>query len=187
MKNYTSKEIIKGCKQEDPQFQKALVLQYSKFLMGVSKRYTRDPASAKDLVQETLIKILRGLPKYKEQGNFEAWMKRILINIALKQMQKNSFSNELYNIKEIPIQAIMPDVYANMAVDELIKVINRLPESYRSVFNLYAIEGFSHKEISIMMGIKESSSRSKLTRARALLKTYLHHQKKTMLGYERSI
>lgn len=181
MKKYSQQEIIKGCRKQDPRFQKALVVQYSGLLLAVSRRYVRDTESAKDILQEALVKILKAIPNYKEQGNFEAWIKRIVINTALKFFDKGSFKNELYTIDDLPEKAIDPDVYADMAADELIVLINKLPEAYRTIFNLHAIEGFSHREISEMIGIEESTSRSQLTRARGMLKKYLYKHEKIRL------
>jgi RNA polymerase sigma factor (sigma-70 family) len=178
LKRYTQQEIIRGCKKQDPFYQKALVVQYSGLLMAVGRRYTRDAEAAKDILQEGLIKILRALPSYEEQGNFDAWMKRIVINTALKAFDKSSFKNELYTIDDLPETAVDPGVYSNMAADELIAVINQLPETYKTIFNLHAIEGYSHREISEMIGIEESTSRSQLTRARGMLKKYLYKNEK---------
>ncbi len=178
MKKFTQQEIIKGCQQQAPLYQKALVVQYSGFLMAVSRRYTHDQSSAKDILQESLIQILKSIPRYKEQGTFEAWMKRIVINTAIKYFNKNSFKNELYTIDDQPEQSIPSNAYANMAADELWELIRRLPENYRTVFNLHAIEGYSHREISELLGIEESTSRSQLTRARSMLrKIFTKHEK----------
>lgn len=149
--------------------------------MAVSRRYTRDHDSAKDILQEALIKIIKAIPNYKEQGSFEAWIKRVVINTALKFFDKGSFKNELYTIDDQPEKSVNPDVYANMAAEELIAVINQLPETYRTIFNLHAIEGYSHREISKVMGIEESTSRSQLTRARAMLKKKLTKHEKIRL------
>ena len=149
--------------------------------MAVSIRYSRDAESAKDILQESFIKILRALPNYEEQGNFEAWMKRIVINTALKFFNKSSFKNELYTIDDTPEQPVKPEVYSNMAVEELMEVINQLPEAYRTIFNLHAIEGFSHREIGEMLGIEESTSRSQLTRARGMLRKFLSKHEKIRL------
>lgn len=181
MKNYSIQEIIKGCKKQDPRFQKALVVQYSGLLMAVSRRYAKDTESAKDVLQEALIKIIKALPAYQEQGNFEAWIKRIVINTALRFFDKGSFRNELYMIEDVPEKSIAPDVYSNLAADELILVINELPATYRTIFNLHAIEGFSHREISEMIGIEESTSRSQLTRARSMLRKRLSKHEKIRL------
>ncbi len=181
LKNYSQDEIIRGCRKQDPRFQKALVVQYSGRLMAVSRRYSRDQESAKDILQEALIKIIKAVPNYKEQGSFEAWAKRIVINTALKFFDKSSFRNELYTIDDQPEKSVSPDAYSNMAADELMAVINKLPENYRTIFNLHAIEGFSHREISEAMGIEESTSRSQLTRARGMLKKYLSKNEKIRL------
>lgn len=181
MKKYTQQEIILGCRKYDPQCQKALVVQYSGLLMAIGRRYSRDADTAKDILQDAFIKILRAIPNYKEQGNFEAWMKRIVINTALKHIDKSSFKNELYTIEDIPEQFINPGVYDQMAATELMEVIQELPDAYQTVFNLHAIEGFSHKEIGEMLGIEESTSRSQLTRARVMLRKALSKNEKIRL------
>jgi len=148
-------------------------MKYSEHLMAVSIRYTRDPAMAKDILQDSLVKILKSVSTYKEQGHFEAWMKRIVINTALKYMDKSSFKKELYTIDNVPESAYDPEVYSHLAANELLDIINSIPKTYATVFNLHAMEGYSHREISEMLGIEESTSRSQLTRARAMLKKIL--------------
>jgi len=108
-------------------------------------------------------------------------MKRILINTALKVFDKSSFKNELYTIEDLPHTPINPEVYSSLAAEELMEIINQLPEVYKTIFNLHAIEGYSHKEISELIGIKESTSRSQLTRARMMLKKYLSKNEKIRL------
>ena len=181
MKKYTSQEIIRGCKKQEPRFQKALVVQYSGLLMAVSRRYTKDQSSSKDILQEALIQIIKSITNYKEQGTFEAWMKRIVINTAIKYFSKNSFKNELYTIEDQVENSVEPGAYSNMAAAELMEIINQLPDSYRTIFNLHAIEGYSHKEIGEMLNITESTSRSQLTRARASLKKILITKEKIRL------
>ena len=149
--------------------------------MAVSRRYSKDTSSAKDILQEALIHILNSITKYHEKGSFEGWMKRIVINIALKYFRNKSYKNELYTIEDHPENSVEPSAYANMATAELMEIINRLPESYRTIFNLYAIEGFSHKEIGKMLNITESTSRSQLTRARASIKKTLIKEGKIKL------
>ena len=172
----TEKRIIEGCRKLKPPFQKELVLRYSGMLMTVSRRYTSDTESAKDILQEALIKILKSIPEYEERGSFEAWMKRIVINTALKYFNKSCFKNEVYKLDDMNETAVVPDIYAKLDAEELIKLINQLPEGFREVFNLNVIEGYSHKEIGEMLGIRESTSRSQLARARAILKKSLLKQ-----------
>lgn len=128
MKTYTKQQIINGCLQKDPLFQKALVVQFSPHLMAVSLRYTRDPAMAKDILQDSLVKILKSISTYREQGQFEAWMKRIVINTALKYMDKSSFKKELYTIDNVPESASDPAVFAHLAANELLEIVNSIPK-----------------------------------------------------------
>ena len=181
MKKYTPQEIIRGCIKQDPRFQKALVVQYSGLLMAVSRRYSKDQSSSKDVLQEALIQILNSISSYEEKGSFEGWMKRIVINIAIKYFRNKSFKNELYTIEDHPENMVEPSAYSSMAVAELMEIIDRLPDSYRTIFNLYAIEGFTHKEIGEMLEITESTSRSQLARARASLKKILIKEGKIKL------
>ena len=173
LKKSTEKNIIEGCKKQQAEFQKELVLRYSGLLMTVSRRYSRDAESAKDILQEALIRIIKSIPNYTEQGSFEAWMKRITINTALKYFDKSSFKNEVFILEDINDRNVLPEVYAQFEAEELMALIDKLPNGFREVFNLHAIEGFSHKEIGGIMGITESTSRSQLTRARSLLKKQL--------------
>lgn len=128
---------------------------------------------AEDILQDALINILRHIIHYEERGSFEAWMKRIVINTALKSFKKSSFKNEVMELDQVPIKPIDPEVYSKMGAEELMALINQLPHGFREVFNLYSIEGYSHKEITELLGISESTSRSQLTRARALLRRQL--------------
>ena len=181
LKKYTPQEIIRGCKKQNPRFQKALVVQYSGLLMAVSRRYSKDQSSSKDVLQEALIHILNSISSYEEKGSFEGWMKRIVINIAIKYFRNKSFKNELYTIEDHPENMVEPSAYSSMAAAELMEVIDRLPDSYRTIFNLYAIEGFTHREIGEMLEITESTSRSQLARARASLKKILIKEGKIKL------
>ena len=175
MKRSTEQNIIEGCKKQNPEFQKELVLRYSGLLMTVSRRYSSDAESAKDILQESLIKIIKSISSYedKDRGTFEAWMRRITINTALKYFDKSSFKNEVYVLDDVRENDTIPDIYAQLGAEELIELINKLPNGFREVFNLFAIEGYSHKEIAELLGITESTSRSQLTRARSLLKKQL--------------
>jgi RNA polymerase sigma factor (sigma-70 family) len=173
LQTYSNEQIIKGCLAKDPVFQKALVVQFSPHLMAVSLRYTRDSAMAKDILQDSLVKIIKHIDSYSEEGLFEGWMKRIVINTALKYMDKSSFKKELYTIDNLPDTASDPSVFAHLAANDLLTIINQIPKTYATVFNLHAIEGYSHREISELLGIEESTSRSQLTRARVMLKKIL--------------
>lgn len=170
----TEQEIILGCQRGEARYQKKLVTQYSPMLMTVCRRYSRDNEFAKDVLQESMIKIFRNITKYKPTGSFQAWMRRICINTALQSFDKCCFKREISGLDELIAQpSEMPDVYSYLGAEELMAIIDQLPEGFNKVFNLSVIEGFSHKEISELLGIKESTSRSQLTRARNYLKNML--------------
>ena len=169
----TDNSIIAGCQAQDPRFQKALVLRYSPILMTVARRYMSDGSAAKDVVQESFIKIIKAIPKYQSTGSFEAWMKKIVINTALQQKSLHRFKFELNGLEALPESVLPPQVYNDLAAEELIKIISSLPDGFREIFNLYAIEGYSHAEIGTLLKISESTSRSQLSRARKLLQQKL--------------
>jgi len=174
----TENKIIAGCQAQDPLLQKELVFRYSGLLLTVSRRYTRDAPYAKDVLQEGLIKILKAIPNYQPTGSFEGWMKKIIINTALQKQTKKSYYSELTGYEQLPEREIAPEVYGHFNAEELINLINRLPDGFREIFNLYAIEGFSHAEIGELLNISESTSRSQLSRARKLLQKQLTQQEK---------
>lgn len=181
-KKANENELIKGCKANKPRFQKQLVLQYSGLLMTVSRRYTQNTETAKDVLQEAFIKIFRYLPKYEPRGSFEGWMKKIVITCALQYINRSSFKKEKIGLDQLEESAVAPDVFNQMGAEELIRLIARLPEGFREVFNLYVIEGYSHKEIGELLKINESTSRSQLTRARKLLQKQLNQMEKIRLS-----
>lgn len=174
----TEHKIIAGCQAQDPLFQKELVLRYSGLLMTVARRYCADDSLAKDVLQESLIKIIKAIPKYKSIGSFEAWMKKIVVNAALSSRASKRFSFEMNGYERLPEKEIAPDVYGQLHAEELLLIIKELPDGFRAIFNLYAIEGYSHSEIAELLNITESTSRSQLSRARKMLQQKLSTQHK---------
>ena len=163
------KTIIVGCRKGIPKYQKALVHKYSGMLMTVARRYSYDKSYAKDILQEGFVKIFRSLDKYKEQGAFEAWMRRIIIHTALKYFDKSSFKKEHSGLDNYEISQDVPQVFLKFNEEEIMNYIDKLPDGYKQVFNLYVVEGYSHQEIGVMLNIGESTSRSQLARARKIL------------------
>ena len=139
-------------------------------LMTVCRRYARDEASSKDILQEAFIRIFSNIQKYKPSGSFEGWMRKITVNCALQWIDKKHFRNEVFHI-DVPEMNMDPEVYSQLGMEEIILMIQELTPSLRAVFNLNIVEGYSHKEISELLGISESSSRSNLVRARQVLQT----------------
>lgn len=157
-----------------------MVFRYTGILLTVSRRYTRNEPDAEDVLQDAYVQIFKSFHQFElNKGTLEAWMKKIVIHTALKQFrtQKNRIENGL-EITD-PDIAILPSVYEKLQEEELIQLISSLPDVYRQVFNLYAIEGYSHREIAELLGIEEVSSRSNLSRARGILQKKIKQIKRT--------
>jgi len=169
----TEHELIKGCIQEDKRCQKELFRQYAGRLLGICLRYARHRLEAEDILQDAFIKIFDNIASFEGKGSFEGWLRRIVVNTALKNYHKSSFQQEQIGLGEgldIPID---PVIYADLQEEELLNLVARLPDGYRLVFNLYAIEGYSHREIAETLDIKESTSRSQLLKARKSLQSMI--------------
>ena len=138
--------------------------------MAICRRYTKDPASAQDALQETFINVFKYINTYSGKGSFEGWMKRIAVNCSLAFAKK---VHPVYFVDESPQQDFemseVPDVYSKLGKEEIMKLLKRLPESLYIVFNMVIIEGYNHREVGEMLGITEGSSRGSLSRARAKL------------------
>ncbi|MCH2082895.1 MAG: sigma-70 family RNA polymerase sigma factor [Saprospiraceae bacterium] len=165
----TEKELIKGCLRENRKCQQELFRRYAGKMLVVCQRYARHQMEAEDILQDAFIKIFDNISKFESKGSFEGWIRRIVINTALKNYSKKSFKNEQIGVEHVPEKALEPSIYGHLHEEELMNLILQLPDGYRLVFNLYAVEGYSHREIADMIGIQESTSRSQLVKARKLL------------------
>ncbi len=139
-------------------------------MLSVCMRYTRHRMEAEDVLQDAFIKVFDNIHKFQFKGSFEAWIRRIVINTALKNYQRKSFREEQIGLElenaDLPIE---PSIFAHLHEEALLELIAQLPDGYRVVFNLYAIEGYSHREVADMLGIEEATSRSQLLKARKWL------------------
>jgi RNA polymerase sigma-70 factor (ECF subfamily) len=169
----TEKELIKGCIRENAHCQQQLFELYAGKMMAVCVRYSRHRLEAEDMLQESFVKVFDNLDKFAFKGSFEGWIRRIVVNTALKHNQRKYFTNEQIAVEHFPDSPVQPMAYAQLGEQELLKMIAHLPDGYRVVFNLYAIEGYSHREIAEMLEIKESTSRSQLVKARKMLQNQL--------------
>jgi RNA polymerase sigma factor (sigma-70 family) len=171
------KKLISDCRNGVKQSQYLLVKRYAGMLLSVCRRYTRDESMAKDILQETFIRIFENIGKYEPTGSFEAWMRRIAVRRSLQWLDKSCFRQESQP-DEMPDEEVTePEVYRNMGAEEIMALVLELPPGYRAVFNLFAVEGYDHREIGELLGISESTSRSQLARARKLLQDKLFHLK----------
>ncbi len=178
MLSMNEKELIEGAIRRQEKCQRALFDRYAPILMGVCLRYARNEQEAEDILQESFIRIFDKLSLYDFKGSFEGWLKRLCVNVALKTYQLKRFSHEQSGYESLPETPDDPAIYAKLGEEELLKMISALPDGYRIVFNMYAIEGYSHKEIADLLSIQEASSRSQLLKARKLLQKQIQqHQR----------
>jgi RNA polymerase sigma-70 factor (ECF subfamily) len=163
-------QLIEGCRRGDRLAQKELYDTHSRKMMGVCLRYVSNWETARDVLQDGFIKVFAGMDSYAGAGSFEGWMRKIFVNCALEFLRKSDVLRDAIGL-DYTNEASGSDhsVIADMSADELMKIVQDLPTGFRTIFNLFAIEGFSHKEISEMLGITESTSRSQYTRAKQLL------------------
>jgi len=168
-------KIVKKCKTYDKKAQKELYDVYSPVLFGVCLRYSKSQTDAEDILQEGFVKIFTKINNFSGKGSFEGWMRRIIVNTAISHYHKNKKHKEVFDIDEIQetdIEGASFDT-VDFTKEELFSVINKLPEGYRIVFNMYAIEGYKHKEIAAELNISENTSKSQYSRAKDKLKKML--------------
>jgi RNA polymerase sigma-70 factor (ECF subfamily) len=169
-------KLIKQCKKRDLKSQEKLYQLFSHKLFSVSLKYSRNYAEAEDNLQDAFITIFKKNNQFNFKGSFEGWMKRIVINTALQRYRKQHVF-EIVNEENIE----QPEVEINeenIPLKFLLQIIQELPDRYRMVFNLYALDGYSHKEIAETMGISIGTSKSNLARARGILKQKIEESQK---------
>ncbi|MAW96056.1 MULTISPECIES: sigma-70 family RNA polymerase sigma factor [unclassified Leeuwenhoekiella] len=166
-------ELIKKCIKKDIKAQEQLYTRYAKTLFSVSLKYARNYTEAEDILQDGFIIIFDKISQYKHKGSFEGWLKRIVINTALQRYRKQRVFN-IVNEEHIEQEDVLVDE-EDVSLQFLLKIVQELPDRYRLVFNLYALDGYSHKEIASMLEISEGTSKSNLARARMILKQKVEH------------
>ncbi len=162
------KELISGCKKGDRKAQEQLYRKYSKILFGVCLKYSRNKVEAEDNLHDCFMTIYDKIGQYKSKGSFEGWMKRIAVNTVLQKYRKQQHLNVVTEnlIEEIELDA----GYGDISLQTLLKYIQELPNKYRLTFNMYVLDGYTHKEISEALGTSLGTSKSNLARARMILK-----------------
>lgn len=182
----TESDLLQACQRHDVRAQTALYNQYKNRLMGLCRRYARSQAELEDMFHEGFIRIFQQLHTLEQADKLLPWMKRVMVNTAINVYHKNhkqQAETELDDAWE-RVSPDHADTLSRISTEELLKVIEQLPDGYRMVFNLYVIDGYNHIEIATMMGIAEGTSKSQLARAKNLLKMKL----KTLgiINYEES-
>jgi RNA polymerase sigma-70 factor (ECF subfamily) len=169
------RQIIKGCISHDREAQRLLYDRYSRFLLGVCMRYASCKAEAEDILQDCFLKIFFNIKNYNGTGSFEGWLRKIAVNTAITHYNKTLKSRYYmefgeYISSEKGEKSFEEDLFS---ADELFMVLNELSAGYRMIFNLYAVEGYKHKEIAVMLGIDVNTSKSQYSRAKAVIRDKL--------------
>ncbi len=171
----SEKKLIKACIHHDRKAQRELYERYAPALLGVSMRYTKNSQQAEDVLQDAFIKIFASLKQFEGKSSLKTWMERIVINTALSAYQKDR--KHAFHEDVSTLDHALTDEEVSFEVsfteEELLNVIRALPEGYQAVFNLYAIEGYKHREIAELLGIDTNTSKSQYSRARKLIQEKL--------------
>jgi len=169
IEHVSEEDLIRGAIQEDKLSQKKLYYRHAAIMLNVCRRYARHDSEAEDIMQDGFIKVFDNISKFNFEGSFQGWVRRIMVNSALMNVRKSSFKNEQFGIEGLDREHDDVNAISAMSEKELLAMIDSLPQGYKIVFNLYAIEGYSHKEIAELLKIKEATSRSQLIKARRML------------------
>ncbi len=175
----SEEELIRRCKEHDRSAQKMLFEKYANKMMAVCMRYCKNQEDAKDLLQDGYYKVFTSIKSFKGNSKIDTWMTRIFINIALNKQRLGRNKYNHYEFDTNFEKAEMSEEVPNEEIDAkiVINALNELPDIYKVVLNLYAIDGLSHKDIAKQLGISEGSSKSRLSRGRSLLNAKLKRKK----------
>ena len=178
--DFDEKKIIKQCIAGNHSAQKVLYHHFSKKLYGICLRYAPNPEDAQDILQDGFLKIYSKLETFKHQGSFEGWLRRIISNTAIEHYRKKVDLKDIEDIESSAAFSIIDD--QNLEVQDILEIIQQMPNGYRMVFNMYGIEGYSHAEIAAKLNISEGTSKSQLARARAHIQKKLEQKNKINLN-----
>lgn len=162
-------ELIRGCISQDARCQRMLFDRYAGKMMSVCLRYANDSMEAEDMIQDAFIKVYQYIGQFKFEGAFEGWIRRIVVNTAIRHLEKKKLRFQDIDDNSQHAPKIEAQAYHHLGQEDLLKLINQLPDGYRLVFNLNVIEGYSHEEIAEMLNIQPGTSRSQLVKARKML------------------
>jgi len=165
-------ELIDGCRKGDRSSQRALYDRYCRKMMVVCLRYSKSSAEAEDILQEAFVKVFQGIKDFRQESKLETWITRIMVNTALNAQRKKLYLFPMVDVEETNLAEEEVSI-SGIHFKELLEMIQALPQGCQSVFNMFAIEGYSHKEIADLLGVSEGTSKSQYARARSLLQNRL--------------
>lgn len=189
MSVYTEQEIIDGCRKEDPHFQEYLYRKYYSLFMKICSRYTRDMHDAEQLLNDSMLRVFTHIGNYAAKGSFEGWMKKIVVNTCLDYLRSSYLKTSmqmLFNTTMVndSVISIGNDAMNNIQFSALLAMVQSLSPMTRTVFNLFVFEGYSHKEIAIMLDISEGTSAWHVNNARTQLQEKIRKQNAEKPLYE---
>lgn len=174
----TEELMLTGCRRNNAAAQEALYSRFSPRMLGVCYRFAKNREDAEDMLQEGFIKVFTQIHQYRNEGALEGWIRRIVVHTCINILKKNkkfSDSVDIAHANKVHVrEEMIPSI---MQAKQVVECIRALPLGYKTVLNLYAIEGYSHKEIAFLLDIEESTSRSQYTRAKAMLEEILIKKK----------
>lgn len=164
-----NEKLIRKCQQKSQRAFEELYKKFSPFVYGICLRYAKNRDEAQDILQDCFIKIMDKIGDFRFEGSFEGWLQRMAVNESLNylRLSRNSFSD--IDDEDASAEDECPDIVSDMSARELLDIISKLPDGYRTIFNMYVIEGYQHNEIAEILNITESTSRSQLKKAREQL------------------
>jgi RNA polymerase sigma factor (sigma-70 family) len=173
LKLMSDEELIQGCIKGKDAFQYELYKRYSPKMFGVCLRYCASREEAEDVLQDGFIKVFKKIDSFRFTGSFEGWIRRIMVHTAIRNKYITLRAHEVNTLEGVEHPALDEKVTSKLMMMDLMKLVNELPQGYKIVFNLFAVEGYSHKEIAEMLEIQEATSRSQYLRARQFLREKL--------------
>lgn len=176
--NITESDLIQGSIDGNRRMQELLYKTYSPKMYGVCLRYSGNADDAQDILQEGFVKVFRNLSRFRKEGSFEGWIRRIFVNTAIEHYRRKVNMYPVTETQENTVEDKDWSALDRLAMKDLLEMIQELSPGYRTVFNLYVVEGYTHKDIADMLGISEGTSKSQLARAKAILQNVIRGRKK---------
>ena len=168
--SYSEDQIINGCVVGDRTAQQTLYSRYSPKMFAICLRYAKDYHSAEDILQEGFIKVFRYISNFRREGSFEGWMRRIFVNTAIEHLRKAVSLYSIVDDEDKPMDIVDESSFDDLDYQDLLGMVQSLSPGYRTVFNLYVVEGYKHHEIAEMLNISDGTSKSQLSKAKSVLK-----------------
>jgi RNA polymerase sigma-70 factor (ECF subfamily) len=166
---YSDADLIEGCIKGDRKMQYELYQRFAPKMYGVCLRYAGKAEEAEDILQEGFIKVFRKIESFRSEGSFEGWVRRIFVNTAIEHFRKKTYLQPITEYEENSMEGKYLSVLDSLAEKDIVQLVQQLSPGYRTVFNMYVIEGYTHKQIADELGISEGTSKSQLSRAKIIL------------------